>query len=893
MPTDTVRWSQAAALFAHAIELDPQARAAFLDQECTGDAALRAAVQRLLEAHDALGTQTGVPGVAGWQETLDAWADANRLASGDRAGPFTIERELGLGGMGRVYLARRAIDRGTQNVALKVATLHRLTPQAHERLRRERQLLASLEHPHIARLIDAGELATGAPYFAMEYVDGLAITAYCDRHVSSIEARLRLMLEVLSAVDYAHKRLVLHRDIKASNVLVDAAGAAKLLDFGIAKPLPGESADGAEVTVEAQRFFSPGTAAPEQVGGQATSVATDIYSLGALLYELLAGRLPFEPGDYAPAQLVYEIVRVDAPPASQAVARLAQADPQRAREIALRRGVTGAQALQRRLRGDLDAVLARALRKEPERRYASVEKFADDLRAVLASRPVAARQGETGYRFGKFVRRNAIVLAAAGVVAVLSMAFVIGTVLQSRQLAQARDRAEARRAQAEQVTGFMVDLFKASDPEQARGNDPSARELLARGSRRLATGQIRDPETHAALSTAIADIDLALNDYSSAERHSADALRLRESLPGTPPSALRESYRQRARLAMATAKYADADRFLARAMATLPSADDAKSSEERLELLGLRASLLQSQGRLDQSLALWRRLDPQYQRQFGPADPRSLQARLSLASALKAAGRQEEAATLLDAALREPDAIGIRSNDPAVAKLMYALALQRRDQGHLGEAERLALAAAQIDIRVLGEDHTTTAAVYNGLGTIAQARGDSARSVGYFERSLAIKRRVHGNDHPRVAMAEYNLGLLQHLYLHDAAKAEPHLREAVAIGERGPSPTHLNVAIHRLGLAAALDDLGRRDEAMRLLALAQAQFARLPGQTGNLALARAENACLRRRGGRATAADERAMHEALEIARRRFGEGDPQYRRLQRCGSEAPGAQRR
>ena len=883
MQTSTSVWSQAADLFVRALELPPEQRESFLREQCAAHtdadpAALRDAVQRLLEAHESLDESTDAAAPEAWHEAASAAAadwmesDAERLNPGDRAGPFVIERELGAGGMGRVYLARREIDEGEQRVALKVAAFHRLAPQVRQRLRRERQLLATLEHPNIARLVDAGDLAPDRPYFAMEYVDGEPIAQYCDRLELPLRARIELVLQVLSAVEYAHQRLVLHRDLKGSNVLVDNDGRPKLLDFGIAKALPGRDDTAVAATADAQSFFSPASAAPEQVLGAATSVATDVYALGALMYELFAGELPLATADSNPALLAHAIATTVPPLPSRAVSRMEKQAPERAAQIARLRHAANANALNRQLQGDLDAIVSRCLRKEPAQRYASVERLADDLRAVLESRPIASRHGETLYRLGKFARRHTAALSLAILAALLTIAFVTNTLLQSRQLAIARDRAEARRVQAERVTGFMVDLFRASDPEQAKGNNPSARDLLARGSQRLQN--IKDPEIRAALAYAIADIDLSLNDYAAAERHSSDALQLRQTLQQTEPAALRQSYFQRARVAAARADYAKAQSFLDQAGQGLPQG----AIDERLRQQRLRASLYQSQGRLQDSLKLWESVDQDHQRRYGGRDPRSAEARNGWASALRAAGQQALAAQLV-AELPAPS--NERGDDPATAKAIYKQALQQRDDGNYAQAERLARESLRINLKLHGVNHGDTADSFNALGTIEQGRGDYAAAIAYLERALQIKRAVNGDIHPRVAGAEFNVGVMRHLYLNDPSSAEPHLRKAVEIDAKTLSPRHVNLAFHRLGWAMALHDLHRDADARAALAPALEVYTQESGQTLNLALAQAEMVCLGEPP--LSVAQKTELTRALVPIRAELAADHPKRRRVESC----------
>ncbi|QWF16498.1 serine/threonine-protein kinase [Lysobacter capsici] len=888
MHTSTSIWSQAADVFVRALDLDPAQREAFIDEQCAGQtdpAALREAVQRLIDAHQSLDESSGADAPDAWQDAASAAAaqwiehDAERLEPGSRAGPFVIERELGVGGMGRVYLARREIDQGEQRVALKVAAFHRLAPQVRQRLRRERQLLATLEHPNIARLIDAGELPPDRPYFAMEYVDGEPIVQHCDRLELPLRARIELVVQVLSAVEYAHQRLVLHRDIKAGNVLVDRDGRPKLLDFGIAKALTGVDAPVSLATADAQAFFSPASAAPEQVLGAATDVATDVYALGALMYELFAGELPLTLEDANPALMAHAIVHTVPALPSRAVARLDKQSPERAAPIARHRRCANARALVRQLQGDLDAIVARCLRKEPEQRYASVERLAADLRAVLESRPIAARRTESLYRLGKFARRHAAAIALAAIACALTIGFVTSTVLQSRQLAIARDRAEARRAQAEDVTQFMIDLFRASDPAQARGRDPGARELLARGSQRLQA--INDPETHAALAATIADIDLSLGDYDGAERHSAEALRLLQGLPQADPTGLRTVYRLRARVALARADYPRARGYLEQALRALPAGaggDTAAIADERLLLRRLQAELEQAQGHLDIALRLWESVDGEHQRRYGNRDLRSIETRHGWVSALRASGQQPRAALLL-AQLPALDA-GEHPDTPAAAESLYNQARQKREQDDYPAAERLAQEALRVNLKLYGERHSHTAAALNLLGTIAQARGDYRTTAAYFERSLQIKRELKGDQHPHVAAAEYNLGLLQHMYLRDPAGGEKHLHKAVDIATVA-TPEHMNLAMYRLAWAMALHDLGRDAQAREALVPAMERFKLMPGHAANLALAEAETLCL---GDLPTPANARRdMADALTVVRTDFAADNPRVLRLQAC----------
>jgi eukaryotic-like serine/threonine-protein kinase len=454
------RWEKVEELFAAAAELPPGERSPFLAEACAGDGPLCAEVEALLAADDRAGELDDLlEGAvrAGWRSLTDGaqgfpWVVEGGLAGG-RIGPYRLERELGRGGMGTVYLAVRD-DELRRRVALKVLRRGLDTDDVLRRFRTERQILADLDHPSIARLYDGGTTADGRPYFVLELVEGEALDAWCDRRRLTVPQRLRLFLQVCSAVAHAHGRLVVHRDLKPGNVLVTGEGEVKLLDFGIAKLLEPEGGEGI-TTLGSFQPLTPGYASPEQLRGEPVSTASDVYSLGVLLYELLAGRRPERPAGREPE------------PPSAAAARVEERTDGRGRrdlllpeEVARARGAT-ARELRRRLRGDLDAVVLAALREDPARRYGSVEQLAEDVRRHLEARPVRARRDTFGYRAAKFLRRNRLPAAAALAFTLLLVAFAASTARQSARTERERDKAE-------QALAFLVDLFEVSDPAGRR-----------------------------------------------------------------------------------------------------------------------------------------------------------------------------------------------------------------------------------------------------------------------------------------------------------------------------------------------------------------------------------------------------------------------------------------
>jgi non-specific serine/threonine protein kinase/serine/threonine-protein kinase len=432
---DPERWQRVKRILDEALDLGPDRRPAFLEGACAGDETLRREVESLAAAAEGAWSFVDRAAYAGTEALADP---APRSHVGERIGTYEILGELGHGGMGMVYLARRADEEFEKRVALKVIRPGMAGELAVKRFRGERQISASLDHPNIARLLDGGTSENGEPYFVMEFVEGEALLDYCDRHRLSVEERLRLFGEVCAAVQHAHRNLVVHRDIKPSNILVTTEGVPKLLDFGIAKLLSPEGAlEPADQTATVSRVLTPDYASPEQVRGQSITTASDVYSLGVVLYELLAGRRPYHLTSTDPGELLRVVCQHDPEKPSTAAARPKAGEGAAASAGARPESRPG---LARSLKGDLDAIVLKALRKEPERRYASVEQLSEDIRRHLSGRPVLARRGTTAYRTGKFVRRHRALLAGA----VLLLAALAGGVVATLREATHARAAEAR-----------------------------------------------------------------------------------------------------------------------------------------------------------------------------------------------------------------------------------------------------------------------------------------------------------------------------------------------------------------------------------------------------------------------------------------------------------------
>jgi eukaryotic-like serine/threonine-protein kinase len=445
---DPERWQKVKELFDAALELAPEERARYLEETSAGDADLRREVEQLLAAHAEAGTFIDRPAV---QDATDLFAGDAQL--GQRIGPYKIVRLLGRGGMGSVFLGLRDDDQFQKRVAIKLVKRGMDSEEVLRRFRGERQILASLDHPNIARLLDGGVTPEGLPFFVMEYIEGEPIDQYCDRMDLGVTEHLELFRKVCSAVQYAHQNLVVHRDIKPGNILVTADGAPKLLDFGIAKLLqPDLFPQTVLPTQTGLRLMTPEYASPEQVRGENVTTASDVYSLGVLLFQLLTGRLPYRLDSRIPTEIERAICEVEPKRPSTAIDGDAMSSETR--------------KLQRRLAGDLDNIVLMALRKEAQRRYASVEQLAADIRRHLEGLPVVARPDTFSYRASKFVRRNRLPIAASILVFLSLVGGIIATTWQARIARTQRDLAVE--AAATMVEELAEGMRKMSGPTEGR-----------------------------------------------------------------------------------------------------------------------------------------------------------------------------------------------------------------------------------------------------------------------------------------------------------------------------------------------------------------------------------------------------------------------------------------
>ncbi|HEX4959652.1 MAG TPA: tetratricopeptide repeat protein [Thermoanaerobaculia bacterium] len=805
------RFHRLRAIFDAVVELPPNERQQALVELCRGEPDLQSEIEALLAA------ETGASAfLAGLSPAAEAAAPPPSLL-GRQLGPYRIERKLDTGGMSTVYVAVRTDLAYQQQVAIKIFGFSPDRADLLQRFQAERQILASLSHPSIARLLDGGATEEGLPYLVMELIEGVPIDQYCEQHGLTTAERIDLFLEVCEAVAYAHRNLVVHRDLKPANILVDAEGTPKLLDFGIAKLLAGAPLPvGSEETQTGQRLMTPQYASPEQVTGGPITTATDVYSLGVLLYVLLAGRLPYRAAAEKPGDLERAIAeRLPEPPS--------QAAPPR---------------LRRALKGDLDNIVLTALRKEPQQRYPAVDLLAEDLRRHRQGLPVTALPATLSYRLRKFVGRYPLAVGAWSTAFLVILGLAITMTFQSIRLRRERDTAV-------QVTGFLEDIFKSSDAEEARGKDLTARELLDRGGAKVLAELKDQPETQATLALTIgrayrtlglydsaapllerslalrrqrfgedhlevadsldnlAELYLQRDEIAKAEKTARRALAIRRKLRGEEDPAIAESLNQLGLVLLAKADFAGAEPLFRDAL-RIHRKYFGRADKENVPILTNLAVLEKDKGDFAAAEGLYREAIALARSQYGMAHPWTSVLLSNLAVLLTRRGDL----TAAEATYREALEVSHRAygpEHPSIALQLNNLASVLVDRGQWAEAEALYRQALAMQRKLLGNDRDHVSVTLNNLADLLSTEGKQEEARRLYEESLRIVRKVFGESHPRVAGQLANLARL----LIDQGKfreAEPLAQEALAIrrkifGEAHPEYAASLVLLGRLRLA--------------------------------------------------------------------------------------------
>jgi serine/threonine protein kinase len=795
-------WPKIKEILGAALERAPGERGPFLDQACERQPALRAEVESLLAAHaeaDALFSS----------EHSESEA-TSRVAEGPcTIGPYRLIRELGAGGMGQVWLAEQT-EPVQRRIALKLIKAGMYDAATVQRFRAERQSLAIMEHPAIAKVFEAGTTPEGQPYLAMEYVDGLPITDYCDRKKLAIRERLKLFLQVCDGVQHAHQKAIIHRDLKPSNILVvevNGKPMARIIDFGLAKAATPVVTEDVLRTRAGTFLGTPGYMSPEQADPESIDVDTraDVYSLGVVLYELLTGLLPFDTTQWK-NQSLEEILR-----------QLREADPQRpSAKVRLNRDTsytrvqarcTELGALAAVLKGDLDWVTMKALEKDRGLRYGTVAEFASDIECYLENKPVVARPASRAYRLRKYARRHRLeVGVAAGTFVVLAV-FAATEAVQLRHTTRERDRAD-------RITGFMKSMFEVSDPGESRGNTITAREILDKASGNIGTGLSKDPEAQAQMMEVMGEVYDSLGLYRRAEALFTQAVDTQQHVLGPSSAETLKSMRYLAWVMHEQGRDSEAEKLDRDVLERYRQAFGVEHHGTLAAMSDL-ASILRVQFRYGEAEKLQRETVEIQSRVLGPESEDTLTSMNNLANTLSYEQKYAEAEALRRKALDIQRRV-LGPEYPDTLRSMMNLADTLYLEGRYSDAETLERETLGIQKQVLGPDHPETLMTMYNLTCALNKTGSYTEAETLGRKTLGDRSRVLGPEHRATlkTMVVLAASLLKNGRYPEAEKL---LRDALAIQTRTLGPNHRDVAASLYQLAILDEQEGKNDEAIALL----------------------------------------------------------------------------
>jgi serine/threonine protein kinase len=798
-------WERLKELLHRAMQLAPEQRHSFVDEACNGDAALRVELQSLLAANEQVPREflEASPLTDEAVSAADDGIDTAALECGQVfAERFRLIRMLGEGGMGQVWLAEQTSP-VRRHVALKLIKAGMYDASVVQRFRSERQSLAIMDHPAIAKVFDAGATPQGQPYFVMEYVPGLPITEYCDQNQLTITRRLQLFIQACEGVQHAHQKAIIHRDLKPANILVidvDGKPTPRIIDFGLAKAIGHESADQNAFTRFGLFLGTPGYMSPEQVDPSVKDVDTrsDVYSLGVVLFVLLTGLQPFEPAH--PGQSVHELLRKlreEDPPSPSAKVTEDRATLATTAEA---RGTEAPQLLSI-LRGDLDWIAMKALERDRARRYATPLELAADLQRYLDHEPVLARPAGTGYRLRKYARRHRVAVGVSAGLLLLLTAFSLLQGLELRRTTRERDRANQERDRAARITDFMTGMFKVADPSEARGNSVTAREILDKASKEMGKSLSKDPQVQAQMMSVMASTYLNLGLYARAEELAKSALDARSRLLGPRDRETLESMTQLGSILYHEGRYTESEK---QSREALLAERQALGPEDPLTLETMAHDAINrlEQGHYEDGEKQLRQVLEADERVLGRENSQSLNAMFDLATAIWLQSRNAEA----EAQYRELLGIERRvlgPDHPESLRALANLAMVVHAQGRWAEAEPLYREVVSTEQRVVGADNPQITFAMANLAALLTTEGRLAESEKIYRDVLAIRLRSVGPESPSTLLAQEDVADLLLKQGRDQ-EAEQMQRDTLSVQLRVLGPQHPNTLVSEAHLAGIL-----------------------------------------------------------------------------------------
>lgn len=818
------RYQQIKQLLESALACAPGGRDQMLSEVCQNDPDLRLEVESLLDCHAAAADFIEEPA---FETAARAMAAEDAAILNEHIGAYRIVREIGRGGMGAVYLAVRDDDEFQKQVAIKVVKRGMDSETVIRRFRNERQILATLDHPNIARLIDGGTTVDSLPYFVMEYVEGNPIDAYCEAGALSVEERLELFLSACLAVQFAHQNLVIHRDLKPSNILVTPEGVPKLLDFGIAKVLSPRPETEMSMTATGLRVLTPDYASPEQVRGERITTASDIYSLGVLLYEVLTGYRPYHFDSKAPFELARAITEIEPEKPSAAIgsrARKTEADdsapkggarPAPSAAISLDR-------LRRRLSGDLDNIVLMAMKKEPSRRYNSVAQFSEDIRRHLDGLPVVAHKDSLRYRTIKFITRNRTAVAATAAVALMLVAGIIITTWQAKVATRERDRARREQAKAERINQFLQDTLGSANPSwysqnAGKGATATIGDVLGVASERAEIELADQPEILAAVLRTIGLTYQNISQLDVAERYLRSSLALGRKTYGADDSEVARSLAALGEVLTLKGNYDAAEPLFQESLAIYRRRPDDPNMPAWwvTATLGDLGLLKLTRGDVGGAEPFFREAMALYPKLAGNERAGFANILANLGRTREARGDLEEAESLYRQSIEEFRKLPGRRRLELGFSLSY-LGDLLGTEGKYKEAESVLREALEVERQTVGDKNPYLCVTLNSLGYLLYLLGDYAEAEANVNHALDIFRQTVPEGHIGYAGPLTTLGLIMNK-TGRSSQGEANIRKALSIRERILPKGHWQTAFTEGALGECLATQKRYAEAEPLL----------------------------------------------------------------------------